>query len=148
MAGPVLGVQCVMKTTFKKAAAILLLLASAAGVLTHAATPAEAGRLKRFFPPGDGRPGLAVPHNRMAQVPDLGPDMTDGEQGFDIGLGEDGDAAVSIRPREAARIARRSLPGAKVLNVKLLPSGIYAVTLRGDGKLTRVMVDGQTGDIL
>ena len=59
-----------------------------------------------------------------------------------------GGVDVSIRPREAARIAKRSMPGSRVLKVKLLPSGIYAVTLRGNGELTRVMVDGQTGEIL
>ena len=76
----------------------------------------------------------------FAQNVDPGPD----------GFAADGpdDPGLTIRPREAARIARQTVPGAKVLNVRLLPSGIYAVTLRGDGKLTRVMVDGQTGDIL
>ena len=62
--------------------------------------------------------------------------------------GGGGGVDVSIRPREAARIAKRSMPGSRVLKVKLLPSGIYAVTLRGNGELTRVMVDGQTGEIL
>ena len=58
--------------------------------------------------------------------------------------------AIEIVPVTAdqARIARQAMPGAKVLNVKLLPSGIYAVTLRGGGRLTRVMVDGRSGDIL
>lgn len=55
---------------------------------------------------------------------------------------------VIIRPREAARIAKNATPGYRVLKVKLLPSGIYAVTLRGEGRLTRVMVDGRSGEIL
>lgn len=61
---------------------------------------------------------------------------------------DSGSGNVSIRPREAARIAKSAYPGSKVLKVKLLPSGVYAVTLRGDGELTRVMVDGESGDIL
>ncbi|MCA0433512.1 MAG: PepSY domain-containing protein [Proteobacteria bacterium] len=55
------------------------------------------------------------------------------------------DNNLPISEREAANIAQGMVPGARVLKVKLLPSGTYAVTLRGDGKLTRVMVDGQTG---
>lgn len=67
----------------------------------------------------------------------------------EYGLGEDaGPGAVFIRPRQAARIAKSAYPGSRVLNVKLLPSGVYAVTLRGNGRLTRVMVDGESGDIL
>lgn len=61
---------------------------------------------------------------------------------------DSGSGNVSIRPREAAQIAKSAYPGSKVLKVKLLPSGVYAVTLRGDGELTRVMVDGESGDIL
>ncbi len=59
-----------------------------------------------------------------------------------------GGVEVAIRPREAARIARQSMPGFRVLKVTLLPSGNYAVTLRGKGELTRVLIDGLSGDIL
>ena len=58
---------------------------------------------------------------------------------------EDDGGNLPIKPSQAASIAKGLVPGARVLKVKLLPSGVYAVTLRGDGKLTRVMVDGQTG---
>ena len=57
------------------------------------------------------------------------------------------DAQVAISAREAANIALSAVPGAKVLKVKLLNSSVYAVTLRGDGTLTRVMVDANTGAI-
>jgi uncharacterized membrane protein YkoI len=52
-----------------------------------------------------------------------------------------------IQPSEAANIARDSNPGSKVLNVKLLPSGVYAVTLKVGGSVSRVMVDATSGAI-
>lgn len=52
-----------------------------------------------------------------------------------------------IQPSEAANIARDSYPGSKVLNVKLLPSGVYAVTLKTGGNVSRVMVDATSGAI-
>jgi hypothetical protein len=52
-----------------------------------------------------------------------------------------------IRPSEAAMIAKDAHPDAKVLNVKLLPSGVYAVTLKIGGSVTRVMVDATSGAI-
>jgi hypothetical protein len=61
---------------------------------------------------------------------------------------DDGGARLEIRPRQAAAIARDAYPGTRVLRVRLLPNGIYAVTLRGQGRLVRVMVDGRTGAIL
>lgn len=77
------------------------------------------------------------------------PGMLELAQSDEGGFEEDGGSGgVSIRPREAARIAKSAYPGSKVLKVKLLPSGVYAVTLRGDGELTRVMVDGESGNIL
>ena len=52
-----------------------------------------------------------------------------------------------IAPSQAAVIARDSVPGSKVLNVKLLPSGVYAVTLKVGGSVTRVMVDATSGAV-
>jgi uncharacterized membrane protein YkoI len=52
-----------------------------------------------------------------------------------------------IAPSEAANIARDSNPGSKVLSVKLLPSGVYAVTLKNGGSVSRVMVDATSGAI-
>ena len=52
-----------------------------------------------------------------------------------------------IAPSEAAIIAKDSVPGSKVLNVKLLPSGVYAVTLKVGGSVTRVMVDATSGAV-
>ena len=46
---------------------------------------------------------------------------------------------------EAASIARSSVPGSKVLKVQLLPSGVYAVTLKDGDNVSRVMVDASTG---
>ena len=52
-----------------------------------------------------------------------------------------------IAPSQAAVIARDSVPGSKVLNVKLLPSGVYAVTLKVGGSVTRVIVDATSGAV-
>jgi hypothetical protein len=68
-------------------------------------------------------------------------DFVEGEAGG----GEAGGNIISAR--EASDIAKSTVPGAKVLKVKYLPSGVYAVTLKGKGKLTRVMVDASTGNI-
>jgi uncharacterized membrane protein YkoI len=59
-----------------------------------------------------------------------------------------GAGSYAISPSEAASIARGTWPGAKVLRVQLLPSGVYAVTLKQGGEVSRVLVDansGQTG---
>ncbi len=52
-----------------------------------------------------------------------------------------------VAPSQAAVIAKESVPGSKVLNVKLLPSGVYAVTLKVGGSVTRVMVDATSGAV-
>lgn len=52
-----------------------------------------------------------------------------------------------IRPSQAAALAKRSVPGASVVGVKLLPSGDYAVTLRTDTDVSRVIVSGQDGSV-
>lgn len=52
-----------------------------------------------------------------------------------------------IKPSQAAAIALGANPGAKVVGVKLLPSGVYAVTLRDDYNVMRVMVDGNSGAV-
>jgi DNA mismatch repair protein MutH len=54
---------------------------------------------------------------------------------------------LRIRPSQAAAIALGENPGAKVVGVKLLPSGVYAVTLRDDYNVMRVMVDGNSGAV-
>jgi uncharacterized membrane protein YkoI len=53
-----------------------------------------------------------------------------------------------IKPSQAAAIAQGQVPDGKVVGVKLLPSGVYAVTLKTDTDVTRVMVDAQTGDVM
>ena len=63
----------------------------------------------------------------------------------DVGSGASG--GVSISESEAADIAQSAMPGAKVLKVKLLPSGVYAVTLKEGGNVTRVNVNASTGAI-
>ena len=52
-----------------------------------------------------------------------------------------------IHQAEAAMIAKSANPGATVLSVKLLPSGVYAVTLKVGGSVRQVMVDATTGSI-
>ena len=71
------------------------------------------------------------------------------DQGYQVAQEDQAPAAnVAIQPSQAADIAQSVDPSARVIKVKLLPSGVYAVILKGDGKLTRVMVDAQTGNIL
>ncbi len=52
---------------------------------------------------------------------------------------------VKIRPSQAAAIAQGQIPDSTVVGVKLLPSGTYAVTLRTESSVERVMVDGEDG---
>jgi uncharacterized membrane protein YkoI len=63
-----------------------------------------------------------------------------------IQIAEDS-AQFAIQPSEAAAIARDANPDSKVLNVKLLPNGVYAVTLKIGGSVSRVMVDATSGAI-
>ena len=54
---------------------------------------------------------------------------------------------VRIKPSQAAAIAQGQVPYSKVVKVRLLPSGDYAVTLVADGSVTRVLVNGQDGSV-
>ncbi len=54
---------------------------------------------------------------------------------------------VRIQPSQAAAIAQAQVPYSKVVKVRLLPRGDYAVTLVADGNVTRVIVDGQDGSV-
>jgi hypothetical protein len=51
-----------------------------------------------------------------------------------------------IKPSQAIMIAKRQFPNSKAIDVKLLPGGNYAVTLRQNNTLQRVIVDGGNGD--
>lgn len=50
-----------------------------------------------------------------------------------------------IKPSQALIIAQRMVPNSKGIDVKLLPGGNYAVTLRRNNQLQRVIIDGDTG---
>ena len=50
-----------------------------------------------------------------------------------------------IKPGQALIIAQRLVPNSKGIGVKLLPGGDYAVTLRRENQLQRVIIDGDTG---
>ncbi len=63
----------------------------------------------------------------------------------DVQLAQEQDSGIP--PSEAAAIARDQVPGAKVVGVKLLSNGWYAVTLRAKGSVTRVMVNAQDGSV-
>lgn len=52
---------------------------------------------------------------------------------------------VRIKPSQAAAIAQGLVPYSKVVKVKLLPRGDYAVTLVAEGNVTRIIVNGQDG---
>lgn len=55
---------------------------------------------------------------------------------------------AKISPSQAAAIALREMPGAKVVGVKLLPHGAYAVTLKSESKVARVMVNASDGSVM
>lgn len=79
----------------------------------------------------------------QVQSYDVGEDYQDSAQyveGYDNGY--------PVSEDEAASIAKDQTPGARVLKVKLLKSGVYAVTLKDGGNVSRVMVDATTGQIL
>jgi uncharacterized membrane protein YkoI len=57
------------------------------------------------------------------------------------------DSDYGIPPSEAAAIARDAVPGARVVGVRLLSNGYYAVTLRAKGSVTRVLVNARDGSI-
>jgi hypothetical protein len=65
-------------------------------------------------------------------------------EGYDLALER---SQVAVAPSEAAAIARDMLPGAKVVGVRLLPSGYYAVTLRRKGSVTRILVSAMDGSV-
>jgi hypothetical protein len=50
-----------------------------------------------------------------------------------------------IKPSQALIIALRVIPNSKAVGVKLLPGGNYAVTLKRNNQLQRVIIDGDTG---
>jgi hypothetical protein len=52
---------------------------------------------------------------------------------------------LAIPPSQALSIASRKVPNAKPIGVKLLNNNTYAVTLRQNNVVTRVIVDAQTG---
>ena len=58
------------------------------------------------------------------------------------------DNQYPVSESQAAYIAQQDYPGAKVLKVKLLQSGVYAVTLKDGGNVSRVLVDATTGEVL
>ncbi len=57
-------------------------------------------------------------------------------------------AEPQLTPSDAAGIAQDAVPGSRVLKVKLLPNGDYAVTLKVKGSVMRVVVSGVDGSIL
>jgi hypothetical protein len=52
-----------------------------------------------------------------------------------------------IKPSQAVKIALSMMPNSKAVAVKLLPGGNYAVTLRRNSRLERVIINGDTGDL-
>ena len=59
----------------------------------------------------------------------------------------DGDNNYPVKPSDAALIAQRTVPDSKVLNVKLLPSGEYVVTLKAGGSVQKVTVNATSGAV-
>lgn len=86
-----------------------------------------------------------TPAAAQALVPDDLDGVTQAESAGEFDLAQDYDARVA--PSEAAAIAQDAMPGSTVLRVRLLPSGVYAVTLRVKGSVIRVMVSADDGSI-
>ncbi len=110
---------------FKKSGAILSLVL-AVGLV--AGTPAWAGKFRL------GHKIYAYERSQIAQY-------ANEADAF-------GNADYPVSPAEAASIAKSTWPGAKVLRVQLLPSGIYAVTLKQRGEVSRVLVDATSGSVV
>lgn len=89
-------------------------------------------------------PADAGRRNRMFQVwqQNNGGNYVELAQSYD-----DSGEQFPISEADAADIAQAQYPGAKVLKVRLLPSGVYAVTLKEGGNVSRVRVNAQTGAI-
>jgi uncharacterized membrane protein YkoI len=66
----------------------------------------------------------------------------------EVGTYQVAEGEYAISEGQAADIAQATQPEAKVIKVKLLPSGVYAVTLKEGGNVTRVMVDANSGAIM
>ena len=54
---------------------------------------------------------------------------------------------TAIPPSQAAAIAQGQVPDSKVVKVKLLPGGLYAVTLVTNGKVSKIIVNGVDGSV-
>jgi uncharacterized membrane protein YkoI len=65
----------------------------------------------------------------------------------EYGQSDYGDIEPQISPSDAADIAANRFPGYKVIKVKYLKSGVYAVTLKADGLVERVLVRASDGAI-
>jgi hypothetical protein len=52
-----------------------------------------------------------------------------------------------IKPSQALIIAQRLLPNSKAVGVRLLPGGNYAVTLKRNKDVRRLIIDGQSGEV-
>jgi uncharacterized membrane protein YkoI len=109
----------------KKSGAILAVIL-ASGL--WGVSPADAGKFRL------GHQNYTYEQSQLSQY-------TDDNQNYS-------NADYPVSPAEAAAIARESWPGAKVLRVQLLPSGVYAVTLKQHGEVSRVLVDANSGSIV
>jgi uncharacterized membrane protein YkoI len=89
--------------------------------------PADAGRRKQKFK-------VWLQNNDTYELSQSYDDNDSGEE-------------FPVSEADAADIAQSQYPGARVLKVRLLPSGFYAVTLKEGGNVTRVRVDARTGSI-
>jgi uncharacterized membrane protein YkoI len=74
----------------------------------------------------------------------IDPAIEDQQPGYDVALDQ---SQVAVAPSEAAAIAQDMVPGAKVVGVRLLPNGYYAVTLRSKGSVTRIQVSATDGSV-
>jgi DNA gyrase inhibitor GyrI len=109
-----------MRRVFAIAASVTLALAAGEAAMTQ--TPNQFQQRTQI------QPKLQTPRfTAKTQTPSRGPDMP------------------LIKPSQALIIAQRLVPDSKGIGVKLLPGGNYAVTLRRNNQLQRVIIDGDTG---
>jgi hypothetical protein len=90
--------------------------------------------------------GLSLPAAaaKFTDLTILAAASTDADMTIQVAEGDE----YAISEGQAADIALATQPEAKVIKVKLLPSGVYAVTLKEGGNVTRVMVDANSGAIM
>lgn len=90
-------------------------------------------------------PSFSASRVSIVQIQAVDPTVAIEDAASEDAVAED-QGQFAIKPSEAALIAKNAYPDAKVLGVKFLPSGDYAVTLKVGGSVQRVLVNATSGE--